>query len=388
MSTSKQTFKKLSLAYSTWDHKELKAIQEVIDSGNFTMGKKVDEFEKNFSKYLGRNYSVMVNSGSSANLLMIGALFVQGKLKKGDEVIVPAVSWSTTFLPLQQYGLKVKFIDIDLDTLNIDLEMLKKAITEKTKAVFIVNLLGNPIDKNKLYEIVNNSNIKIIEDNCESLGARFNGEKAGNFGEMSSHSFFFSHHISTMEGGMISTQDEEQYLILKSLRAHGWTRDLPQSSKFNDKSDDPFYNMFNFVMPGYNLRPLEMSGAIGIEQIKKLDGFIKTRRKNAEAFQEVMSDKENILLQKDTDESSWFGFSLINKDNSISPTKFRKKISDLGFEIRPIVAGNFTRNKVINYFDYEIFGDLKNADFLHDNGLFIGNNSVDISQDLQRLSNL
>ncbi len=388
MRTTKNTTKKLSLAYSTWDDKELNAIQDVIDSGMFTMGEKVNEFESNFSKYLGMNYSVMVNSGSSANLLMIATLFVQGKLKKGDEVIVPAVSWSTTFLPLQQYGLKVKFVDIDLHTLNIDLETLRQAITKDTKAIFIVNLLGNPIDKNKLNEIVDTSKIQIIEDNCESLGATFNGQKSGTFGQMSSHSFFFSHHISTMEGGMISTQDEEQYLILKSLRAHGWTRDLPESSKFNKKSDDTFYNMFNFVMPGYNLRPLEMSGAIGIEQLRKLDSFVEYRRKNAKAFQEVMWGKENILIQKDTCKSSWFGFSLINKEKDISPSNFRRKVTDLGFEIRPIVAGNFTRNEVINFFDYEIFGDLKNADYLHENGLFIGNNSVDISEDLQRLANL
>ena len=208
MNSIKKPLSKLSLAYSTWDEKELSAMNNVISSGTFTMGNNVREFEANFSKFIGTNYSVMVNSGSSANLLMVAALFAQKKLKKGDEIIVPAVSWSTTFLPLQQYGLKVKFIDIDLETLNLDLKQLKKAISAKTKAIFLVNLLGNPIDINELNEIVNREKICIIEDNCESLGAKIESRRAGTFGIMSSHSFFFSHHISTMEGGMISTDDE------------------------------------------------------------------------------------------------------------------------------------------------------------------------------------
>lgn len=388
MNSIKKPLNKLSLAYSTWDEKELLAMNNVISSGTFTLGNNVRKFEANFSKYIGTNYSVMVNSGSSANLLMVAALFAQKKLKKGDEIIVPAVSWSTTFLPLQQHGLKVKFIDIDLETLNLDLKQLKKAISAKTKAIFLVNLLGNPIDINELNEIVNREKIYIIEDNCESLGAKIESRRAGTFGIMSSHSFFFSHHISTMEGGMISTDDEELYLVLKSLRAHGWTRDLPEESNLHSKSKDPFYDMFNFIIPGYNVRPLELSGAIGIEQLKKLDHLIKIRRQNAKLFNEIMAEKKDILIQKEVGESSWFGFSMINKNEKISPKEFRKKISDLGFEIRPIVAGNFTRNKVIEYFDFEVFGDLKNADYLHDNGLFIGNNSIDISDYLERLIDL
>jgi len=388
MNSTKKPLNKLSLAYSTWDEKEIFAMNDVINSGRFTMGERVEEFEANFSKFIGTKYSVMVNSGSSANLLMVAALFAQKKLTKGDEIIVPAVSWSTTYLPLQQYGLKVKFIDIDLETLNLDLKELKKAISTKTKAIFLVNLLGNPVNINELNEFVDREKVYILEDNCESLGAKIESKRAGTFGIMSSHSFFFSHHISTMEGGMISTDDEEIYLILKSLRAHGWTRDLPDESNLHSKSEDPFYDMFNFIIPGYNLRPLELSGAIGIEQLKKLNNLIKVRRQNAKLFNEIMADKKDILIQREIGESSWFGFSMINKNEKISPKKFREKISNLGFEIRPIVAGNFTRNKVIEYFNFEVFGNLKNADYLHENGLFIGNNSIDISDHLKRLIDL
>ena len=196
-----------SLASTTWDGKEYDAMQKVIDSSMFTMGKNVNEFEKNFSIKFNSKYSVMVNSGSSANLLMIASLFftndLRYKLKRGDEIIVPSVSWSTTYYPLLQYGLKVKFVDIDLNTLNFDLNSLENAVTEKTKAIFIVNLLGNSNDFERIDEIISKKNKNIIKllDNCESMGSKFKGKNTGEYVLLSSYSTFFSHHISTMEGG-------------------------------------------------------------------------------------------------------------------------------------------------------------------------------------------
>jgi hypothetical protein len=206
---------------------------------------------------------------------MVAALFYTKnpriKLNPGDEVIVPAVSWSTTYYPLYQYGLKIKFVDIDLETLNYDLSQLSQAISSKTKAIVAVNLLGNPNDFSQIKKIIGGRDITLIEDNCESLGAEFEGKKAGTFGLMGTFSTFFSHHISTMEGGLIVTNDEELYHILLSLRAHGWTRNLPKENHVcGTKGDDPFEESFRFVLPGYNVRPLEMSGALGIEQVKKL----------------------------------------------------------------------------------------------------------------------
>ena len=243
---------KYPLATATWDQAEYDALQRVITSGMFTMGPNVFEFEKQFANYLGVKHCVMVNSGSSANLLMVAALFYSKNpdfaLKAGDEVIVPAVSWSTTYYPLHQYGLKIKFVDIDLETLNFDLDALQKAVTDKTRLIMAVNLLGNPNDFSRIKSIIGTRKITLIEDNCESLGARFEGKQAGTFGVMGSYSSFFSHHISTMEGGLISTDDEELHHILLSLRAHGWTRNLP---KFNhvcgEKSDDPFKESFRIA---------------------------------------------------------------------------------------------------------------------------------------------
>jgi len=379
------------LATTTWDDAEYKALQEVITSGMFTMGPKVAEFEKLFAHHLGSKYCVMVNSGSSANLLMIAALFYTKnpklKLKAGDEVIVPAVSWSTTYYPLYQYGLKIKFVDIDLQTLNYDLNQLKSAVSDKTKLIMVVNLLGNPNDFKIIKEIIHDKEIILVEDNCESLGASFEGQKAGTFGVMGSFSSFFSHHISTMEGGMIITEDEELYHILLSLRAHGWTRNLPKNNHVcSTKSEDPFEESFRFVLPGFNVRPLEMSGALGIEQIKKLPNLISERRKNGAALQEAMADHPKLMIQQEIGQSSWFGFSLVIKsDSSLTRKELVKKLIQLGFECRPIVAGNFAKNEVVKYFDSEIYGDLKNAEYIDQNGLFIGNQHYSIKEAIQKL---
>jgi len=383
---------KYPLATSTWDHSELEAMQDVIQSGRYTMGDKVLAYERAFAEYHQSRFSVMVNSGSSANLLMVAALFFRssGALEPGDEVIVPAVSWSTTYTPLQQYGLKLKFVDIDLFSLNMDVNLLKKAITPKTKLVMSVNLLGNPNDYISIQEILSKKGITFIEDNCESLGAELQGKKTGTFGLMGTFSSFFSHHISTMEGGMITTNDEELYHILLGLRAHGWTRNLPKNNRITPpKSDDPFEESYKFVLPGYNVRPLEISGAIGLEQIKKLPGLIRGRRENAARFLRIMKNHDDIIIQKECGLSSWFGFSMVLRPGAERTRKdLKRSLAQKGFECRPIVAGNFTANPVMKYFDAEIFGDLVNAEHIHENGLFIGNHHYDVSDALEKLKTL
>ena len=375
------------LATSTWDELEINAIQDVIKTDKFSMGPKVEEFEKQFAQYFGSKYSVMCSSGSTANLLMTASLFFskKPKLKAGDEIIVPAVSWSTTYFPLQQYGLKLKFVDIDLNTLNYNLDDLESAVSSKTKAIMAVNLLGNSNDFNKINEIIENRDIVVIEDNCESMGAKLDDKFCGTHGLMGTFSTFFSHHMATMEGGMVLTDDEEYYHILLCLRAHGWTRNLPHKNHVSDKSDDWFEESFRFVLPGYNVRPLEMSGAIGIEQLKKLPSFIKQRRKNAEIFVKLFKDDKRFLIQKEIGESSWFGFSLIIMDKSIN----RKEIIDLltinKIDSRPIVTGDFTKNNVMKFFNYEIHETLENADHLHYQGFFLGNSHVDLTKELNYL---
>ncbi|MEX2375910.1 MAG: DegT/DnrJ/EryC1/StrS family aminotransferase [Dehalococcoidia bacterium] len=377
------------LASSGWDADELGAVQRVLDSGMYTMGEEVRRFEVEFARYMGSRFAVMVNSGSSANLLAVAALFYRRShpLQPGDEIIVPAVSWPTTYYPLAQYGLRLKFVDIDRHTLNLDLNQLEAAVGPKTRGVFLVNLLGNPNDFSRVQAIADERNLLILEDNCESLGATFEGRRAGTFGLMGTHSTFFSHHMATMEGGLMVTDDEELYHILLCLRAHGWTRDLPPENLVTGtKGLDSFDESFRFVLPGYNVRPLEMSGAIGLEQLRKLPEFVRIRRSNADLFRAAIHDLPGVGVQEEVGQSSWFGFSMV-----FSPYVFRSRrevvdeFARRGIECRPIVAGNFYRNPVVRFLDHEVAGDLKVADEISEWGLFVGNHHYEIPEEIALL---
>jgi CDP-6-deoxy-D-xylo-4-hexulose-3-dehydrase len=382
---------KYPLATSSWDQAEYNAINRVIASNQFSMGSEVRAFEEQFARHFGSKYAVMTNSGSSANLLIIAALRYTKNDKiniaEGAEIIVPAISWSTTYYPLQQYGLKLKFVDIDLNTLNYDLKALRNAVTAQTRAIMVVNLLGNPNDFDMINKIIDDREIVMIEDNCESMGATFNGRQAGTFGIAGSYSSFFSHHISTMEGGICVTDDEELYHVMLSIRAHGWTRDLPKYNKLiGKKSKNSFDESFHFILPGYNLRPLEMSGALGQEQLKKLPSLIEGRRRNGKLVQEKLSDHPRFMIQKEIGNSSWFGFSLVLRDPSAGlRQQLVKELLKAGFEVRPIVTGNFAKNGVMKYFDYTVHHELKNAEYVDAHGLFIGNHHYDIENAINAL---
>ncbi|WP_111733205.1 DegT/DnrJ/EryC1/StrS family aminotransferase [Roseovarius amoyensis] len=366
------------LATSSWDEREYAAIDRVVKSGMFSMGPEVARFEEMFATAMGSAHAVMVNSGSSANLLMVAALRYHSnhRLEEGAEVIVPAVSWSTTYFPLHQYGLRLVFVDIDPHTLNFDLDALASAIGPKTRAIMAVNLLGNPNDFDRIKALIDGRDILLLEDNCESLGAVYGSRQAGTFGIAGSYSSFFSHHIATMEGGLVVTDDEELYHIMLSLRSHGWTRPLPKENLVTGtKSDDPFEESFRFVLPGYNLRPVEMSGAIGQEQIAKLPMIVTERRRNAEAFRALMQGYPQLRIQQEIGQSSWFGFSMVVEPGApFSRADLIAALGRHGVECRPIVAGNFARNSVVSrYIDHAIHGELRNADDIDRNGLFIGN---------------
>lgn len=379
---------KYPLASSTWDEKEIEAINGVIAKDMYTMGEGVKQFEDDFAKFVNSKYAVMVNSGSSANLIAVAAMFYtkNPKLKRGDEVIVPAVSWSTTYYPLYQYGLKLKFVDVDLHTLNFDLDQLKLAVTDNTKMILAVNLLGNPNNFDAIKDIIGSRDIILMEDNCESMGAEFKGKQTGTFGLVGTFSTFFSHHMATMEGGLIVTDDEEMYHVMVCLRAHGWTRHLPKENKISNKSDNWFEESFRFLLPGYNVRPVEMSGVIGVEQLKKLPSFLDQRRKNAELFISLFKDNKDFYIQKDIDNSSWFGFSFIIKpESTLNRLDIVKALEENHIDCRPIVTGDFTKNEVLKYFDCEIFGEMKNAQYLDKKGFFVGNHQIDLTEEIKHL---
>ncbi|MEX5727653.1 CDP-6-deoxy-D-xylo-4-hexulose-3-dehydrase [Rhodovulum iodosum] len=373
------------LATSSWDEREYAAIDRVIKSDRFSMGQEVALFEKQFAEAMGAKYAVMVNSGSSANLLIAASLRYHSSygFEDGAEVIVPAVSWSTTYFPLFQHGMRMKFVDIDRETLNYDLTALAEAIGPNTRAIMVVNLLGNPNEFDAITAMVGDRDIMIIEDNCESLGATYKGKQAGTFGVAGSYSSFFSHHIATMEGGLAVTDDEELFHIMLAVRAHGWTRNLPKENLVTGtKSDDPFEESFKFVLPGYNLRPLEMSGALGQEQIAKLPMIVEERRKNADLYREIMADFPQIAIQKEIGESSWFGFSMVVSETAgIDRAALIGSLGANGIECRPVVAGNFAKNEAVKrYIPHDIHGTLDNADYIDRNGLFIGNHHYPLIQ--------
>jgi len=368
------------LNFSTWDESEINAACKVIHSGFCTSGNIVQSFESMISNYFGSRFAVFCNSGSSANLLAVAALFFrkQNPLIAGDEVIVPAVSWSTTYFPLYQYGLKPKFVDVDINTFNIDVEKVKEAICDDTKAIMAVNILGNSNNFDQLMQICEENNLILLEDNCESMGAKYKSKYCGTFGLLGTFSTFFSHHISTVEGGIILTDDEELYQIMICLRSHGWSRNLPKGNKICIKSDNDFKELFRFYLPGYNLRSNEIFAAIGLEQLNKLPVFLENRTKNYNYIKSRIGECKGLIMQELTEnsQSSWFGFGfLVNSRNEITKYLISKNI-----ECRPIVSGNFLNNPVLKLMEHSIHGDLNNAQQLDERGFYIGNSHISMEE--------
>jgi CDP-4-dehydro-6-deoxyglucose reductase, E1 len=377
------------LASTTWGDEELDAIRRVLDSDRFTMGDHVHRFEEAFASHFGMKHAVMVNSGSSANLVAVAALFFKRErpLQRGDEVIVPAVSWATTYHPLQQYGLTLRFVDIDLHTLNIDVTQLEAALTPRTRMVVAVSILGNPAALDVIRRFCDEHALFFFEDNCESMGASLNGRHTGTFGDVSTFSTFYSHHISTMEGGLVATNDTELDHLARAIRNHGWARDVPADSWLNaGRRNDPFFEAYRFVLPGYNVRPLELCGAIGLVQLKKLDRMLEVRRKNAALFVKLFGDDDRFIIQRENGRSSWFSFTLIlNPARGLDRARVMDALQKAGIGFRMITGGCFLRHEAIRYFDYTTAGDIIHANTAHDHGFFVGNHPRDLTKEITRL---
>lgn len=377
------------LSASTWGPEELEVIRRTVERGRFTMGEEVAAFEKEFASYFGMQHGVMVNSGSSANLVAVAALFFKKDrpLQRGDEVIVPAISWSTTYHPLQQYGLKLRFVDVELETLNLDVSKLERALTPRTRAIVAVSILGNPAALDVLEKFAADHGLYLIEDNCESMDAELNGRKTGTFGIVNTYSFFFSHHISTMEGGIVLTNDLEMDHLVRSLRAHGWTRDLPPGSPLYERRGNDHFEAYRFILPGYNVRPIELSGAIGREQLKKLPAMTAQRRRNLQLFNGLFAGDDRFIIQRENGKSSCFSFTIIlNPKYNLDREKVfgALKAAYIGFRI--ITGGCFLRHDVIKFYDYDVVdGDVPNANLAHDRGFFVGNFPHDLTPQLTRL---
>ena len=359
--------------------KDLNKAIEVIKTGKITIGKHTKNFEDRFTKKIKTKFSLMVNSGSSANLLALQCLinpYRKTRLKKGDSVLIPTVCWSTSLWPIIQSGLKPVFVDIDPVTLNIDIKDLLKKINNKTKALMLVHVLGNSTNMNELMKIIKKKNIILIEDTCESLGSKYKDKFLGTFGEFSSFSFYSSHQISSGEGGMITCRNSEDYEILKTLRSHGWSRGLKNEKKISSKNKH-LDSRFIFFNSGFNLRPTDISASIGLSQFNDMNSFISLRNKNRNLIvnalkkSKIINDNFNFIEANKNVRPSWFGipFYIKNKNNR---KKFIQNIEKKGIETRPIISGNFIRQPSVK--KYKLLNRVKflNSDIVNDHGFFIG----------------
>ena len=372
------------LAYSTWGKEEVEAIQKVIATDMYTMGNHVKQFEQEFAELFNSPNAVMVNSGSSANLLMLSLL--KWKYRLTGDIIVPVVGWATTYFPIVQNGFKINFVDVDPNTWNIDTTKIEQAITPNTVAIMPVNLLGNSCDYKAIKEICFKHKLLLIEDNCESIGAKFNNQYTGTFGLAGSFSFFFSHHIQTMEGGMVLCKHKDDADYLRSMRAHGWVRDLPDNSSLYKKTGNAFNDNFIFATPGYNLRPLEMSGAIGSVQLKKWNDIMKVRLENTKHFLNLFANKSWCRIQNEIGESSWFTFGMV-LDGELKGRREEiiDALSNAGIQNRPLASRNFLKQPVMPNLDHIVSGTMDAANDIHDNGFFVGNGSIDIKEGIDKM---
>ena len=370
---------RIGLISPSYNEEEVIEAIESLLSTYVTMGKKVYAFEDLFAKYIDTKYGTMVNSGSSANLLALEILSnpaLKNRIKPNDEIITPALTWSTTVFPIIDIHAVPVFVDVNQDTLTIDTNELENALSEKTKAIMPVHLLGYPCDMDSIQDFAEDHNLFVIEDCCEAHGAEWKGKKVGSFGDIGTYSFFFSHHISTIEGGIVLTSNELYNNLSKSLRAHGWVRERADQKEFL-KNHPEIDSRFLFVNKGYNLRPTEIQGAFGIHQIKKLEQFLQVREENANYWLNALKEVEDFIqlptISKDI-RHAWFGFPLkVREDAPFNRDDLVKHLENNNIETRPVMAGNITQQPAMQFFNYRKIGELSVSTDIMKNSFFHGN---------------
>ena len=370
---------RIPLTVPTYGSEEVEEAVDSLLSTWVTMGAKVKKFEEAFAKYNGSKHAVMVNSGSSANLLALSVLtnpILPDHIERGSEIITPAVTWATTVYPISNVGCTPVLVDVDPRSFNIIAEQVEKAVGPKTKAIVPVHLLGRPCEIGHIKKIAEDHDLFLVEDSCESTGAEVQGKKVGSFGAMGTFSFFISHHISTIEGGIIVTDDDRLYEYLKAMRAFGWVRDLQDKDELA-KANNGIDPRFLFITYGYNLRPTEIQGAFGIHQIRKLDQFIELRRNNAAYWNKKLSSYSDMLILPEEQPGTkhvHFGYHLTVTPKA--PFNREQLVNHLEkglIETRPVMAGNMAEQPVMKYLPHRISGSLENSRMIMRNSFFFGN---------------
>ena len=374
------------LTDSVIEDPEIKSAIKVIKSKKITMGAKTKDLEQYFTKKIIKRNSLMVNSGSSSNLLIFQCLInpMVKKLLPNDEVLIPAICWSTSLWPIIQSGLKAKFVDIDKNTLNIDLNDLKNKITSKTKALMLVHAIGNCADMGEITKICKSNNIILIEDTCEALGSTFNNKPLGSFGDFSSFSFYYSHHITSGEGGMVCCKDNKYHEIIKSLRSHGWSKDLVNHKKLSKKYSHIDKDWI-FINSGFNLRSTDINAAIGLEQLKRMKKILSIRKYNYEKIKNSLIKNKNynnqfkIINESKKSNIAWFGIPItLNSANKKYKQSVMNKLKKFGVVTRPIISGNFSNQPSIKLYNLKTKSKLSNADLIDNNSFFLGLHNIKI----------
>lgn len=363
---------KIDLVKDTIDSEDIeKLISWLKTNPRLTKGNLTVEFEKSWSEWLGKKYSVFVNSGSSANLAAVYALLLSGKLRN-NKIIVPSVSWVTTVTPSIQLGMEPIMCECDENNLGLNIDHLKEIIKEHDpSSIILVHVLGFPNHMNEIVKLCEEHDIRLIEDTCESIGSEYEGKKVGTFGDLSTFSFYFGHHMSTIEGGMISTDDEDLYHILLSIRSHGWDRDLPKSKQIELREKyniGDFRSLYTFYYPGFNLRATDLQAFIGLEQLKKLDEIVENRYKNYMRYHEGIKNPEWKVLPPKNSYISNFSYPIITKNIK----QLVEKLTENNIECRPLICGSINEHP----FWYEKYGkqNLPISKRVHEYGLYIPNN--------------
>ena len=361
-----------------------KSLVDFINTSNrYTNGPKVKEFEKNWNKWLGTKHSLFVSSGSTANLLLLSAIISKHKLKKGDKVIVPAMTWVTNIAPVIQLGLEPIFCDVEPDTFSFDPQHLKKLSQKHSdiKIVFVTHLFGIPAPINEFKKIIPNA--IYLEDCCESHGAEIYGNKVGNFSDGSTFSSYFGHHMTTVEGGFVSTNDTELYELMKAKRSHGMARECsPEVFEKYKKQYPEVDERFMFITVGFNVRNREFGAVIGLSQLPRLDGIIKRRREVCDRFISIIKKHKNIFHLPNFKGNSSFCLPFILKDKYLKKD-LQKYFEDNGIETRPLCSGNLLRQPFLK--NYSLNLDNPKVDYLHYYGFFIGNNHLIKDEEIEKL---
>ena len=379
-----------STFYNEQDTKN-KLVDFVQKAEILSFGQECIKFEEAFANWQGREHCMFVNSGSSANLAIIQALLNLGRIKRGDKVGFSALTWSTNAMPLIELGLEVVPVDVELNTLNVSSSTLKKVL-EKTdiKMMFITNLLGFCDDIDETKRICDEKNIILVEDNCESLGTVYKGKKLGNYGLASTFSFYVGHHMSTIEGGAICTDDEELATMVRLVRAHGWDRNLAekhqQEIRTKHNVNSSFYSRYTFYDLGYNLRPTEINGFIGNTQIPYLDEIVRIRQETFLHFAEEIYKRSDLfypIKHDHLDVASNFAVPVICKSQEIRDRLVAE--CDGIVELRPIVGGDMTKQPFFAKYESSTVLENSNAGLIHEQGLYFGNNPELTKEEISKI---